>query len=449
MYTILGAGLAGLSCSYHLDHENCVIFEGKSHAGGHIYSHHRDGFVWDEGPHVSFTQNAYVRDLFEQSVKGRMLDYPVEVSNYFHGSWIPHPAQSNLFAAPEALRDSCLDDFLKTRNRVSPDTIPRHYGDWLEQAFGPTFAATFPSAYTRKYWTVEPACLTTDWVGSRVFYPDVETVVQGSKQAPTQATHYIKTVRYPASGGYMAFADALLQGARIHSGHQVVRIDLKERKIEFSNGKSHVYEELVSTIPLPEFVRLSNAPSEVQAASERLCCTSLLLVNVTANHPTKKPFHWMYVYDEDKLSTRINCVELLSPNNAPVGKTGVQVEVYESRYKPLMHSHAEVAQTVCAELIEMGLIDAVDSVHTQYIPYANVIFDHPRRESQDIVLGWLEQHGLIREDGDLDPMTAWDTAGPVNTGHLALAGRFGQWKYYWTDDCVLRGRYLAQSGRPG
>ena len=26
---------------------------------------------------------------------------------------------------------------------------------------------------------------------------------------------------------------------------------------------------------------------------------------------------------------------------------------------------------------------------------------------------------------------------------LALAGRFGQWKYYWTDDCVLRGKKLS------
>ena len=28
-------------------------------------------------------------------------------------------------------------------------------------------------------------------------------------------------------------------------------------------------------------------------------------------------------------------------------------------------------------------------------------------------------------------------------GRLMLAGRFAQWKYFWTDDCVLRGRQLA------
>ena len=30
-------------------------------------------------------------------------------------------------------------------------------------------------------------------------------------------------------------------------------------------------------------------------------------------------------------------------------------------------------------------------------------------------------------------------------GDLILAGRFGQWKYYWTDDCVLRGKYISEA----
>ena len=37
MVVILGAGLAGLSTSYHLDH-NCDIYEKQDHSGGHIHS---------------------------------------------------------------------------------------------------------------------------------------------------------------------------------------------------------------------------------------------------------------------------------------------------------------------------------------------------------------------------------------------------------------------------
>ncbi len=151
--TILGAGLAGLSCSFHLGHENCILFEANSYPGRHIYSHQHDGFTWDEGPHVSFTEHPYVRELFEESVQGEFLEYEVNVSNYYKGHWIPHPAQSNLWAIPEPIRSDCLDDFLKSRNTAEVAKMPRNYAEWLEQAFGKTFAQTFPAVYTRKYWS--------------------------------------------------------------------------------------------------------------------------------------------------------------------------------------------------------------------------------------------------------------------------------------------------------
>jgi protoporphyrinogen oxidase len=445
MITILGAGLAGLSCSYHLGHENCILFERNAYAGGHIYSHHQDGFVWDEGPHVSFTKHTYVKDLFEQGVKGELLEYPVQVSNYFQGSWIPHPAQSNLYAVPEPHRSNCLSDFLKSRDAVDKDHVPANYAEWLQQAFGDTFASTFPTAYTCKYWTCDPHELTTDWVGQRVFLPDVDTVVNGYHAQPTASTHYISTVRYPNRGGFNSFAAKLREGTVIHFEHSVASIDLNARLITFSNGKQHRYLKLISTLPLPELIRLAiNVPEDIRQAARTLCCSSLLLVNVTANHVAHKPCHWLYVYDEGKLSTRINHTELLSPNNAPTGKTGVQVEVYASPYKPLPASHNAIAKTVVSELIEMGLIDQAESVHTRYVPYANVIFNHHRREAQNAVFNWLERFGLQREADDLEPMTDWGNAKPQKLAPLNLAGRFGQWKYYWTDDCILRGKYLSE-----
>ena len=72
-YTILGGGLAGLSASFHLGHETCTVYEKRNYAGGHIYSENFNGFTWDEGPHVSFTQNEYVRELFAESINHQYL----------------------------------------------------------------------------------------------------------------------------------------------------------------------------------------------------------------------------------------------------------------------------------------------------------------------------------------------------------------------------------------
>jgi len=54
---------------------------------------------------------------------------------------------------------------------------------------------------------------------------------------------------------------------------------------------------------------------------------------------------------------------------------------------------------------------------------------------------------LLRENDDLTPATDWSKKQVVKNklGDIILAGRFGQWKYYWTDDCILRGKYIAEN----
>lgn len=79
------------------------------------------------------------------------------------------------------------------------------------------------------------------------------------------------------------------------------------------------------------------------------------------------------------------------------------------------------------------------------LKWGNVIFDHDRKTVLNTILEWLSQYGLERECDDLDYNTNWDTESERVLGDVILAGRFGQWKYYWSDDCVLRGQQLADS----
>ena len=111
----------------------------------------------------------------------------------------------------------------------------------------------------------------------------------------------------------------------------------------------------------------------------------------------------------------------------------------------------KIAADVIEELVEMGLVkskDSVDSYHHRWVEWANVVFDKPRKEAQEVVLTWLEKHGLMREVDDLHPMTDWEkrleATVPSPDQTIFLAGRFAQWKYFWTDDCVLRGLQVAK-----
>lgn len=449
MILILGAGLAGISCSYHLKHD-CLVVEKNSYAGGHIYSHKINDFTWDEGPHVSFTKHQYVKDLFSLSVEGEFLEYPVFPTNYYKGHWIAHPAQSNLYAVPEPTRSKCLTDFLKTRKNIDNHVQPANYDEWIKLAFGDEFSNEFVKKYTKKYWTLNPEQLSTDWVGDRVFFPDVETVKKGFEGPLDESTHYITSVRYPKTGGYYSYSNLLRKNMNVQLNKCVNKIDLNYKTVYFTDGTEQKYSKLINTLPLPEFVKFLDTPDEIQDAAKDLACSELLLLNFVVNHPAVINSHWLYVYDDDKYATRINFTELLSPDNGIQGKCGVQVEVYFSRYKEQKETIEQICKKVAEELVEMGLVEnesCIEEANTNYIKYANVIFDHKRQKSLNTILDYLTDFGLLRENDDLTPATDWSKKDVVKNkfGDIILAGRFGQWKYYWTDDCILRGKYIAEN----
>ncbi len=466
MIVILGAGLAGLSTSCHIGHDKCLLLEKRSTAFGASSSLQRQGFTWDMGPHISFTRNQHVRDIFKKSVQGQYEEFPVQTVNYYQGHWIDHPAQSNFYQIPQPLRTQCLESFRQTRNKTEQTASEvnenSNYGDWLERAYGPVFAHQFPFVYTHKFWTIEAKNLTSDWVGSRMYYPSVDDVEQGAKGPLPKQTHYIKKVRYPSKGGYQSFAKSLFDHAQIEYDADVKQIDLKNREVITTSGKRFQFSRLINTLPLPLFVeKCLQSTEEVRLAAKALSCSDLLLVNVMVPHPKPIQGDWFYVYDSDKISTRIHCVETMSAQNAPAGHTGIQVEVYASKYRKFTDSHDLIRQQVINELIEMGFINAdiaakyksADpqsgiSSFVHHLPWANVIFDTQRRESLNTILDWLSQYGLERQSDDLQPCTDWDITldqkSIASKARIFLSGRFGQWKYFWSDDCVLRGKDIAQ-----
>jgi protoporphyrinogen oxidase len=422
--TILGAGLSGISTSFHAGHDRCAIYEARHYYGGHIHVIERDGFTWDEGPHVLFTGNDYVRNLFAENVDGEFEEFEASASNYFQGHWIDHPAQSNLYQVPEPLRTKCLESFLEARSQEPPPARPTNYQEWIDQAFGPVFAETFPAAYTRKYWTTEPAALGTDWIGARVYYPSIDDVVQGAKGPLGRSTYWVKKARYPSRGGYLSFARRLADGARIYYGKTLEWINFSERQLGFTDRTEVEYDALVSTIPLPVLIKCSeDAPPEIHEAAALLRASNIFLVDVAARHPARRQDQWIYVYDPDKLSTRISVSERFSPHNAPAGCTGLTVEVYGSTYRPLPADREEVGRRVQAELVEMGLLEGPEAViarHVRFVPWGQVIFDHQRRPALEVINSFLDSVGVVR------------------------VGRYAEWKYLMTHDCVLRSRRAAE-----
>jgi protoporphyrinogen oxidase len=422
---VIGSGMAGMAAADALVAGGAAVevFEALPRWGGHTHSTERDGFVFDEGPHVSFTKDERVREVFGRGA-GEVEEIRPRITNYFRGHWITHPAQCHLYGLDPDLVARCITDFVSAQ--LEPPEV-KTYADWCVAMFGRTFAETFPFAYTRKYWTVEAADMSTDWVGARMYPPKIEDVVRGALLPEQEGDfHYLSGFRYPRRGGYQAFMSAFAHPELVRVGKCVVGIDLRRKQLAFGDGSVAAFDRLVSTMPLSNLVRTvrpDQIPGEVRAAAEDLLCSSLVLVNVTARRRDLFDHHWFYVYDEEICISRGHFPHMLSPNNAPPGYGSIQLEVYHSKHRPLPCAPAFLPERVVGELVEMGILrsrDEVLSAHTQEIPYANVVFDHRRSTALALILPWVREQGIC------------------------LAGRYAEWAYYWTDDATRAGWSAAE-----
>ena len=213
---VLGAGLAGLAAAQRLERggADALVLEGQAAIGGHTRSVERDGFVFDEGPHVLFTSDEDVRAHLVPAA-GPVLTQQARVANYYQGSWLTHPAQCNLAGLDPDLVARCILDFLA----IDSDRPAADYEAWCRNHLGDAFFDEFTARYTRKYWTVEARELTTEWVSDRVYRPSADEVVRGALGVGAgTGQHYITTFSYPASGGYQAFLEGLAGDYRVRTG---------------------------------------------------------------------------------------------------------------------------------------------------------------------------------------------------------------------------------------
>jgi len=423
---VIGAGFAGFGASYHLREAgiDSTIFEARSVHGGHTSTHgYEDGFLFDEGPHISFTSNKRLQKIFAESLGGPYETLKASVNNYWQGHYIKHPAQVNLHGLPDDLVVKCIEDFTEAAKVENPEY--NNYEEWLLASFGETFATTFPGEYTKKYHTTEAKNLTTDWLGPRLYRPKLGEVLHGALSEKTPDIHYVTDFRYPTHKGFVGYLDGFRAASTMKCNHEVVAIDAMAKTLTFLNGTTTDYIELISSIPLPKLIpMIKDAPKEVRDAAALLSCSEVVLVNIGVKRPHIADDHWTYFYDADIEFARLSYPSNFSPNIAPKGCSALQAEVYfSSKWKPRPHDPDHYIDPVIDGLIKCGLIKNRDEIiHTSTIfaPFANIIFDYDRPKALPIVHGYLNDIGI------------------------KYCGRFGDWGYIWTDQAFNSGERAAE-----
>jgi protoporphyrinogen oxidase len=412
------AGLGAARRCRQLEVE-AIVYEKLDRPGGHTRSFvDPSGFIFDDGPHISFTKDERIQELFAAAVDGEYEILQARVNNHWRGHWIKHPAQCNLHGLPAELVAGVLHDFVHAQGAEAGQI--ENYEEWLRASYGDTFAETFPMEYGRKYHTVPASGMSTEWLGPRLYRPDLAELLDGALSPTTPEVHYVSHFRYPSHGGFESYLRPFAEEARVRVGREVAGIDPGERRLAFADGASERYDQLVSSVPLPELVpMISGAPAEVTEAAARLACSICVLVNLGVDRADLSECHWTYFYDRDFTVTRASFPHMLSPHNVPNGAGSIQAEVYFSnKYKPLDRQPEELIDPVIEDFRRCGLLRPDDEIlfrDAKLVPYANVIFDHDRAPALEIVHGYLDEVGI-----------AW-------------AGRYGEWGYQWTDESFVSG----------
>lgn len=421
---ILGAGLAGAGAARQLP--GARIYEARKEPGGYAQSHEFAGSWFDCGTHICHSRDESWLSLVAGHTPLHEMSES-RVLNHKEGLWFAYPVQNHLAELPEAERKAALDGFLEAQEKYR-GRKPCNYEEWCRFQYGDALLEGYYRLYTAKYWHVPMAELATDWLGGRLLPSQVETILAGARGAQREKQAVFNRFLYPKEGGFFALVRHLFEGLPIACGKKAVEVDVAKRTVLFGDGSRADYEELLSTIPLPELARMAkDVPPSVREAAGKLRHVRHCCVNFVVERESLSPANWFYIYDSGIPASRVSFPDSLSGQNT--GRTAVQAEVFgPGGEQPDDGAILERTLADMGRLLDFGKHEIADA-EIRCEPVSYVVSDLNRAESVRHIRDWLAQN------------------------HIHTAGLFGNWSYVWSDRShasgVAAARELVENGQIG
>jgi UDP-galactopyranose mutase len=454
---IIGAGPTGLSAAYHLD-QDTVLLEKHASVGGWCRSLSCAGFTFDHAGHIMFSNDAYVLSMYDMLLGPNLHWQNREAWIYSKQVYTRYPFQGALYGLPpkviaecvmgavearfgnadgaaaarsvKPVDDCCADGTADVAN--APCVAPRkrespNFEQFIYQVWGSGIARHFAIPYNKKLWTVPLSEMETSWLGGRVPLPDLQEIIEGALEPVGTPMGPNARFGYPLAGGFQALMSGFLPHikGRIQMNASAAQLLPREHVLVMADGSRFRYDHLISTMPLPELIKLigAEAPAEVRAAANGLRHISVRCVNLGVARENISDKHWIY-YPEDTIFHRIFLQGNASPHCNPPGGFGLTCEISYSPWKRLALDGQALIERCIADCVQVGLLRADDRMLTTSLvdmPYAYVIYDQARSANVATVKAWLARHDIV------------------------LAGRYSEWEYYNSDHAFLAGRKAAET----
>jgi len=296
---IIGGGLSGIGAYSILNSGKKILLEKDNELLGHAKSHKFETQMFDEGAHICHSKNPNWLKLL--NLNSTIKRDKSIVKNYSNGKWLGYPVQNSLSDLEFPDKEIAFQQITEALDM--PNGEFRNYKDWCNKTYGTFLTSKYYEVFTKKYWRTDMKAMGTDWLNGRLLPINIDAVKSGFEgKFKNQAV--FSSFIYPTTGGFSSLFNKIKSSVNKSEcifGAKIAYLDQINKTVILENNKKYEYKNLISTIPIPELIKLLKSECvELNELSSKLKYTSLFTLGIEiSDEECEKLPDWFYIYDTD------------------------------------------------------------------------------------------------------------------------------------------------------